>query len=383
MSRTYRLGFIGGGLNSAVGTTHFIASQMDKRFSVEAGCFSKDSGVNQETAEHWGVGQNRCYSTMRALLESERGNLDALVVLLPTPQHVEAISAAFEFGYPVISEKALAGSVSDVRKILSLRNKYKTFLAVTYNYVGYPMLRELKAMIEGGRLGRLEQIHIEMPQEGFLRLGRDGRPSIPQQWRLQDGEIPTISLDLGVHVHHMISFLSGQKPVSVVATQTSRGSFQQVCDNTMCIARYTNDLECNIWFSKAALGYRNGLRVRVFGEVGSAEWYQLDPENLVFHDNLGRTTIIDRANVDVTVAHLLQFNRFKAGHPAGFMEAFANLYSDIADGLSEYLESAQNVISDSFSPQLAYEGIAFLDAVSTSAKSGQWVSVKYCDVYEG
>jgi predicted dehydrogenase len=136
--------------------------------------------------------------------------------------------------------------------------------------------------------------------------------------------IPTISLDLGVHVHQMIDFLTGEKPIELVAIQNSQGNFKQVVDNSMCIARYTNNLVCNIWYSKAALGYRNGLRVRVFGEKASIEWYQMDPEFLIYHDNAGRKITLDRANADIEIANDLRYNRFKSGHPAGFLEAFAN-----------------------------------------------------------
>ena len=277
MSEALNLGFIGGGINSAVGATHFIAAQMDGRFRVKAGCFSRNRDVNVRTAAYWGVPRDRCHGTFTELLAAEKGRLDGLVVLTPTPDHADQVIEALQQGFPVICEKALAASSADADRIRRTQAESRGFLAVTYNYTGYPMLRELRHRVRRGDLGRIEQVHIEMPQEGFARLNRANEPIVPQQWRLHDGPIPTLSLDLGVHLHSIVAFLTGEKPQDVIAVQTSLGRFRQVVDNSICIARYSGSIECSLWFSKAALGYRNGLRVRIFGDRGSAEWHQMEP----------------------------------------------------------------------------------------------------------
>jgi predicted dehydrogenase len=376
MTKALKLGFIGGGINSAVGTTHVIAAKMDGRFKVEAGCFSRHDDINIQTASKLDILPDRRYRDAIEFLEHEKGRLDAVVILTPTPNHVEHVIHALQQGYPVICEKALASTSVDALLIKQAKIDYHGFIAVTYNYTGYPMLRELKHMISHGRLGRVEQIHIEMPQDGFARLNQDDQPLVPQEWRLHDGKVPTISLDLGVHLHHIIDFLTGEKPCEVSALQSRQGHFRQIVDNTMCIARYTNGLDCNIWFSKAALGYRNGLRVRVFGDRASAEWYQMEPELMVYHDNMGRKSIIDRASVDVEVANQLRYNRFKSGHPAGFLEAFANHYWDIAESLSDYKVSGMQSETDySFSTQHALEGLVMLEAMAKSANNQSWEPV--------
>jgi len=370
-----KLGFIGGGINSAVGSTHFIATQMDGRLKVEGGCFSRNNEINTKTAEQWGIAPDRCHTNDTDFLKQEKGLLDAIVVLTPTPDHLELVVEALRLGYPVICEKAMASSSAEAMLIHKAQQETKGFLAVTYNYTGYPMLRELRQMINQGRLGKIEQIHIEMPQEGFARLNKEGEPMVPQQWRLRDGEIPTISLDLGVHLHHIIDFLTGEKPCEVVALQSSRGNFRQVIDNTMSIARYTNELECSFWFSKAALGYRNGLRVRVFGEQASAEWFQMEPEYLIFHDNKGHKNIFDRASMEVGLAHNPRYNRFKSGHPAGFLEAFANLYQDIGDSLENFIATGEQSSEYVFTARDAWEGLVMLEAIAESSKERCWTTV--------
>lgn len=380
MTIPLKLGFIGGGVNSAVGSSHFISSQMDGVFNVVAGCFSRNKIANEDTAKHWGIHTDRVYQTWMQMLEEEKSRLDAIVVLTPTPEHLVPVVTALEAGYPVICEKALASTSVEASEINNVVKATSGFLRVTYNYTGYPMVRELREMIRQGLLGRVEQIHIEMPQEGFARLNRDGKPMVPQQWRMQDGEIPTISLDLGVHLHHMIDFLTGEKPLSLVATQSSLGRFRQVVDNTMVLVQYTSGIECNVWFSKAALGHRNGLRVRVYGEKGSAEWFQMEPEVIHFNDNCGRQLRIDRASNDVMVAHQPRYNRFKAGHPAGFLEAFANLYADMAVDLRQWSNGKAYKSDYTFTPRHAIEGLIMMEAIERSARERRWVEVNIgCD----
>lgn len=366
-----RIGFIGGGLNSAVGNTHRIACQMDHRWQLSAGCFSTHADINRATAAAWGVEPSRLYDNWRVFLEREHGRLDAVCLLTPTPMHAEMAVAALAEGYAVICEKAMAASSNEAETICRAVEDCKGFFAVTYNYTGYPMLRELRQMIIDGKLGKLNLVQIEMPQEGFARLNKHGQKPQPQAWRLKDGTIPTISLDLGVHLHHIIHFLTDEKLLEVVADQANYGFFPGIADNVICLARYTNNLRCQIWYSKMALGHRNGLRVRVYGDKGSAEWFQMQPEELIFNDQFGRREIVDRAS-NVEIADQLRYNRFKSGHPAGFVEAFANHYYDLADSLAEFRERGVYTSPFVFSANDAMEGLVMLEAMVVSAANHCW-----------
>lgn len=372
---TLKIGFIGGALDSAVGLTHKISAQMDGRWRLCAGCFSTDSGINTQTGASWGIDSDRVYDKWQDLLDREKNTLDAISVLTPTPTHAEIVAAAIKQGYPVICEKALAATSDEVKKLMALTVEHNGFLAVTYNYTGYPMMRELQGLVRAGHLGKLNQIHIEMPQEGFARLGRDNTKPLPQAWRLKDGDIPTLSLDLGTHLHNIIHFLSGEKPIEVVALNNSFGFFKHVVDNTMCIAHYTSNLDCLIWFGKSALGHSNGLRVRVYGANGSAEWFQMTPELLVLHDQYGRKKILERSCADIEIANDARYNRFKSGHPAGFIEAFANYYYDLADSIIAFKEGSPEANTWVFGAEEALEGIVMLEAMLVSAKNKCWMLV--------
>jgi len=201
-----------------------------------------------------------------------------------------------------------------------------------------------------------------------------GNKPVPQSWRLSDGEIPTLHLDLAVHLHQIIHYLIGQTPEEVVSDQNHYGWFSGVVDNASCLCRYTGGVQGQFWFSKSALGHRNGLRIRIYGDHGSAEWYQANPEELMLSYMDGRREILDRAAaVDISNQH--RYNRFKAGHPAGFVEAFANLYSDIADGLRQYKRTGEWQSSEVFSAELALEGMRFLEAMVLSVKTRTWQEI--------
>lgn len=368
-----KIAFIGGALNSAVGYTHFNASRLDGHFKIEAGCFSRHDEYNEKSAYSYGVESDRTYQDWRILLEREQGKVDAVVILTPTPSHAEIVISALEAGYPVICEKSLGVSSEECHRIEMAVKKTDGFLAVTYNYSGYPMVRELRRMILEGRLGVIQQIHIEMPQEGYLRKGAN-----PQEWRRHDYAIPTVSLDLGAHVHHLVEFITGgKKPLSVFGDQTNYGQFQGLIDNVYCLAQYQNDIRVQAWWGKTALGYRNGLRVRVFGSIASAEWYQMEPEDLHFSDNDGHHLTLDRGSSEAVTAQETRYNRFKAGHPSGFIEAFSNLYADIAVNLRAY--SSGNSKQSDFvgGASISKEGLYFLECISESAATGKRINIDH------
>ena len=371
--RTLKLGVVGGAPTSAAGYAHYVAARMDGLWQVEAGAFSRKADTNRTAADTYGVAANRVYDSLEDLLAKECGAIDAVSILTPTPDHHGMVKACLEKGMPVICEKALAMTSAEARELQDLCSKRSAFLAVIYNYSGYPMVRELRAMIRDGVLGEILHFQAEMPQEGFLRTDDKGNKPVPQDWRQKDGPVPTLHLDLAVHLHELIYYLTGEKPREVVADQASRGWFP-VIDNVSCLARYSNDVQGQLWFSKCALGHRNGLRLRIYGSKASAEWYQLNPEELLVSFADGRRQILDRAS-GAKVASLPRYNRFKSGHPAGFNEALAHLYFDIHAALTAYKATKQQQSDEVFGAELAIEGLEFLEAVVRSCRTRLWEQV--------
>lgn len=370
----FNIGFIGGSYYSAVGYTHFAASQLDGIWNLTAGCFSTNTEKNLKSAKVYGIDVDKTYSSIEDLIKNEKNSIDAVAILTPTPSHFNDVKYCMKHEIPVICEKSLAISSAEIRTLLEIQNNLNSFLVVTYNYSGYPMVRELRHIISQGVLGKVLHFQIEMPQEGYVRLDSQGNKPSPQPWRLHDGSIPIIHLDLGSHLHHLLYYLIGKSPLEVIADQRNYGWFNNAIDNVTCLCRYTDNVQGQIWFSKSALGHRNGLKIRIYGSDASAEWHQTIPEEIHMSYNNGKHETIDRAGL-VVVANEKRYNRFKAGHPAGFIEAFANLYTDIADCLQQYKTTKTWKSAEVFGADFALEGMRMLEAMALSVENRRWQSV--------
>jgi hypothetical protein len=217
---------------------------------------------------------------------------------------------------------------------------------------------------------------IEMPQDSYIRLMNSGNTKAIQGWRLVDGDIPCVTLDLFVHLHSLVKFICGGKAVQVDAhshsiTQVSPNLIDEVDTHI----RLDNGILVNAWYGKASLGYRNGLKIRIFGTHGSCEWVQSDPESLTIVDSFGRKQINDRLTPESLEVSNGRYQRFKAGHPAGFIEAFANYYFDIADCIIFNKES-EKVMPLS----VAHEGLVVSHAIHQGISIDRILSNRLCSL---
>lgn len=365
----YKLAFIGGSIHSIAGYPHFIASQMDKRFEVVAGVFSTDKDTNLATANQWKI--PNIYDNYHQLIQEEKENVDAFVILTHTPLHVEIICELLKHNLPIICEKPLVGSIEELHKIQKIYEPSKHFIVITNNYSGYPMIRELQEKIANSELGKILHIRLKMPQESFLRPPKSVK--YPQKWRLKDDFIPMISLDLGAHLHHLAYFLLQEEPSSVMATYDSFSKYGVIDDVNMFL-KYSSGIKGNMWLSKTSLGNRNGLHIEVYGEKASAFWHQENPEKLEFSYSTGQKTIIDRGS-DIEMIPNPLYNRMTPGHPAGFIEAFANLYNDIANSLDSYYKNEKYDNEYIYSLDHATNGINLLHKASISNENKEWTDI--------
>ncbi len=368
-SKPLALGFIGGGLSSAIGQIHFGASQLDGKWKLEAGCFSRRPEFNIKTANTWHINPNRSYDTWQSLIKNEAENLDAIAVLTPTPNHTEVICALLENNIPIICEKPLVSSLDELSPIQKVHKQDKHFLAVTFNYSGYPMVRELRELIKNGALGQIKQIRFEVPQDAFVRSTPAKGNAV--SWRLKDGCLPTICLDLGVHLHHLAYFLLEEEPTHTMAEFSNYSSHNGLVDDILMWVKFGSGIKGSFWMSKAALGNRNGLKISLYGDKGSAHWVQINPEELKLYDGSGTCTIIDRGG-ETLVCGTPRYNRYKAGHPAGFLEAFANLYSDIADAFIQFNKTGKHNNPYVFGMEHSVRGLNLFTAACRSNEDRSW-----------
>ena len=372
-SQPLRLAFIGGGVNSAVGNVHRVSSQLDGRWNLVCGVFSRNTDINRQTAAFYGLPENKCFQNLDELIQ-RKDEFDAVTVLSPTNLHYEHISKLLRNEIQVISEKSMVGNVSDSLILLEQETKSQKKIYVTFNYTAYPMVRELKSRIENNHIGKILSIHIEMPQEGFQKLDAKLQPPNVQKWRTTDGELSTVSLDLGVHTQNLIHFVTGLRGQQFIGVKSHHGLVSQAVDYVSALGKYEDGVDVSIWYGKTALGHRNGLRLRIFGEQGSFEWEQIFPDRIMHANQVGTREVIDFGSSNLLEANKTQYQRFKPGHPTGFIEAFANYYFDLYNvlspsGFSEI--SKENV----FSAQAATEGLQEIQAIENSNSSKVWEDV--------
>lgn len=364
----YKLAFIGGSIHSIAGYPHFIASQMDRKFEVVAGAFSTDKEINKQTAEAWKVA--KVYDCYKELIQKEKSNIDAVVILTPTPLHTEIILALLEADIPIICEKPIVSSKDEIAIIEKALDPDKHFLVITNNYSGYPMVRELQEKIRNNELGTILHVRFKMPQESFLRPPKSIK--YPQKWRLTDAFIPMISLDLGTHLHHLSYFLLQEEPTKVMATYDKFSKYD-VIDNVNMFLKYESGIKGNIWLSKTAIGNRNGLHIEIYGSKASAIWHQEMPEQLTIAYTNGDKVMIDRGSDSQSITNPL-YNRMTPGHPAGFIEGFANLYNDIAHCLDDFFQNKDSGQQYVYGFEHAKNGINLLHNASLSNKSNEWIN---------
>jgi predicted dehydrogenase len=372
-NKPFKLGILGGALHSIAGYPHFVASQMDGRFKVVSGVFSTNPKVNRDTAEYWKI--ERVYNSIDEFIEKEKGKLDAVSVLLPTPLHYEVVKKLLLNGFAVICEKPLFATLEEIERLPKEVNLEDKFLVVTYNYIAYPLLGVLRKKILQGDFGEILNIHLEMPQESFLRPPK-GVKNYPPKWRKKDGPIPGILLDLMSHLFSLMKFLTEKSIKKVYSVCRNFSSFE-VVDEVKVIAEFTDQSLGFFWVSKTALGNRNGLKVSIYGTKASALWVQEDPEKVYVSYADGKKCIWDRSNIEFPPQKKKLYNRMTPGHPAGFIEAFANLYWDIAKALEKFKagESYKQISPLIWTYEREKENFKFLSAVVKSAKENKEVFI--------
>ncbi len=368
--KRFKIGFLGGGTNSTIGYIHKIASQLDSRWILESGFFSRNKKKNYETSKLYGVKINRTYNKLSDFIKNEKDRIDAVAVLVPTPTRHKYLVELLKNRIPIISEKPI---VSDYKDCLNLKKKInnKNFIRVTYNYAGYPLVKELKSLIKKNFFGKIKQIHFEMPQDSFLK--KTSKKINPKKWRLKEYYIPNISHDLGSHLLSLNSFLLDEFPNEVMCNYFESSNYKNLIDNGYFWLKFKSGIKGTYWISKSIPGIRNGLRLRIFGQKKSAEWLQNNPDELIIYNDSGSVEKIDNLTFK-NISYKKKYNRYKVGHPAGFLEAFANLYYDFADQLEnfkhkkkrkEYIFDFHNSINIS----------KFFNAASKSNKLSKWIKV--------
>ena len=370
-----KIGFVGGGPNSFIGYTHRLAARFDNRFEFVAGVFSRDIKKSKEFGMALGLDPSRCYSDYKSMAKNETSRLDgiqALGIMTPSGDHYKIAKPFIENNVHIICDKPLTATIEDALKLEKLVKKQKIIFALTHNYSAYPMLREAKEIIKNRKLGDILLVNVEYPQ-GYT-VGVKKKDEIKTlKWRLDKKMCgpSMIMAEIGTHSYHLLRYVTGLEANEVSAEINSLSPELSVDDNAFLILRMKNKARASIWVSSAATGGENGLKIRVYGTKGAVEWFQDEPNHLKFTPLNKSSRIITRANNDVS-NFSLESSRLAAGHPEGFFEAFANIYTEFADAITSSKKS--NFIFPGIEDGV--KGIKFMFAAKHSSnKNSCWIKL--------
>ena len=368
-----KVGIIGGGINSVIGHCLISAVLMDGRAELVSGYFSKNKNINTKTQKKFNIPVKIFDNIESYLIEQKKIKTDIIIIATPSNSHADHITKCLKYDLNIVCEKPIVTKLEDFLKIKKILSKKKLFFSVVHNYIGYPMIKELKEIIRKKKIGKVNQITCEMPQESFLtNLPAAGESKKVQSWRLKENIIPNLYLDLGIHVDYLINFIIQKKPISVIANSSNYSKYKSIIDNLWYWIKYKNNVTADIWLSKTAIGSSNSLSIKVFGNKGSLEWYHSSPEKIVWSNIIGEKKILERRSKLIT-ASKKSLNRFKAGHPGGFTEAYANFYNEIFDEFNYFKKNKKK--SNKFNNNFlnTFDSLLLGKNISKSIKKKKWI----------
>ena len=383
MDRKIRIGMVGGGKDAFIGGVHRIALRLDGNYELVAGSFSSNFDNSKETGKDLGLAEDRIYKTYQEMAEKEFARSDGIdVVSIVTPNHLHVpIAKIFaDKGIHVICDKPLALSSEEAIDLKNIVENKKIIFALTHNYTGYPMVRHARSLIRKGNLGSIRVVQAEYPQDWLTTKAEDS--GLKQaEWRTdpkRSGNGGCIG-DIGTHAFNLIRFITGLKVEELSADIHTFVKGRLVDDNAQIMLRFEGGAKGAIWSSQVAVGNENNLKIRVFGENGGLEWRQEDPNYLHF-TKFGHPTQRFTRGSGSASEEANNITRIPAGHPEGYLEGFANIYSDVSKKLFALINKQKYDPSNDCYPTIydGVEGMKFIETVLESSNNNcKWTQFSF------
>ena len=377
-SRRLRLGFVGGGQGALIGQVHANGARLSNRWDIVAGALSSNSERAKASGKAWLLDDDRVYSDYREMARAEAAREDGIeAVSIVTPNHLHApIAKAFmDVGIDVISDKPLTTTLEEALSLAKAQDDSGVVFGVTYAYSAHVMVRQAQAMVRGGDLGDIRQIHVEYFQDWAMDITDQGDDA---PWRLnvaQNGPSFTVG-DIGTHAEHLARFVSGLRIEAVRADFHVTGQPKALEDTAFMQLRFEGGVPGTLMVSQTMAGSQCGLRLRVCGTKASLEWHQEQPEFLHLRAIGAPEQIISRghgAGMSPATERLLRMPR---GHPEALTDAWANLYLEFAVAIQARREGRELPTDFLAYPTIAdgVDGMRFVEAAIKSNLMDAWVS---------
>jgi predicted dehydrogenase len=372
------MGMVGGGQGAFIGAIHRIAAQLDNQIELVCGAFSSDTANSIASGKALFLDESRCYASYQEMFEQEAQlsddkRMDMVAIVTPNHLHFPVAKMALENGFHVMSDKPATVDLSQTLALQDIIDKTGLLYGLTHIYTGYPMVKEAKARIKQGQIGKIKKVVVEYPQGWLANKSDEG--SKQATWRLDPKKagISCCMGDIGVHASNLAEYLTGLVITDVCADLSSHVAGRVLDDDGSVLLRFNTGAQGVLLASQISVGEENSLKIRVYGETASIEWAQLEPNSLwmKFAD---KPSQLIRAGVGEMAAITQANMRTPAGHPEGYLEAFANIYTQFSYQIRSRLfgnTSDTNIAAMNDVPGIesAIRGMAFIENVVAASQS--------------
>ncbi len=378
MNRKLRMGMIGGGKDAFIGAIHRLASNMDGLIELAAGALSINPDIARESGEMLFLPKERTYLTYDELIKKESElpadkRIDFVTIVTPNFAHFAPAMMALDHGFHVVIEKPIAFTLDEAKQLKTKVEETGLTLCLTHTYSGYPMVKQAKAMVAEGALGKIRKVWVEYPQ-GWLSKLSEREGNAQAAWRTdptKSGKSGCMG-DIGTHAAHLAEYITGLQITKLCADLSILVDGRTLDDDGAVLLKFNNGAAGVLMASQVAAGEENALKIRVYGEKGGIEWVQHEPNTLLVKW-LDQPTQILRAGGNYPGLSSFAKNscRTPGGHPEGYLEAFANIYRNFAQTLSAKIDGTtpSKEALDFPSVEDGIRGMAFIDNVVASSQS--------------
>lgn len=366
-----KMGMVGGGIGAFIGAVHRMAAAMDNKIELVCGALSSTPEKSILSGKELGL--QRVYGDYREMFEKEAGlpideRMDFVTIVTPTGNHFDVIMEALKYDFAIVCDKPLCVTLQQANEIRDKVKSKKALFCLTHNYTGYSMVKEAKEIVVSGEIGEIIRVVVEYPQ-GWL-MGADDPKS---GWRMDSSKgISFTMADIGCHAANLAEYISGLK-IDHVCADLQTVIAGTLDDDGSVLLKYNNGAKGILWASSVLPGELNGLNIRVYGDKGCIYWNQEDPNTLTIK-YLSKPDEVKHTNDGTASCYANSYTRIPAGHPEGFIEAFANIYKDFANALTAK-KNGQNYKYDFPDIDMAVHMVAFITTVLESNKSQSWKQI--------
>ncbi|WP_406684911.1 Gfo/Idh/MocA family oxidoreductase [Seonamhaeicola sp. MEBiC1930] len=381
MSRKLRMGMVGGGAGSFIGDVHRKAASIDGMIELVCGAFSSSAEKSIASGKALYLPEDRCYGTFEEMISKEKElpediRMDFVAIVTPNYMHFPPAKMALENGFHVVSDKPMTLTLDEAVELEKIVKKSGKLFALTHNYTGHPLVKQAKAMVAKGDLGNIRKIQVQYLQ-GWLSTSIEKTGQKQASWRVDPKRsgIGGALGDIGTHAENLVEYITGLRIEELAADLGVFGEGRTLDDDGNLLLRMDNGAKGTMSFSQIALGEENNLAIKVYGEKGSLEWHQENPNQLITHW-LDKPVKVYTPNGNDLYDEALSVSRIPAGHPEGYLEAFATIYKNFATHLMAILNGETIETPDYPTAKDGVRGMQFIYAsVESDKNNAAWTKL--------